>query len=112
MAGMHAAAVALTALSIVFSPNNGGPQTRWTLSCGPAGGTLSGAAQACARLQGMDNPFLPVPANMACTDVYGGPETARVVGTFRGRHIWVVFRRTNGCEIARWRRVSFLFPAS
>ncbi len=112
MVGMHAAAVALTAISIVFSPNDGGSRARWTLSCGPAGGTLPRATQACARLKGMDNPFLPVTAGTACTDVYGGPETARVAGTFRGRHIWVVFRRTNGCEIARWRRASFLFPAS
>jgi hypothetical protein len=110
---MHAAAAAATVLSIAFSPDGGGTQTHRTLTCGPAGGTLPRAAQACSRLAGMDvNPFRPVPENVACTDIYGGPETARVVGTFRGRPIWVVFRQTNGCEIARWRRVSFLFSSS
>jgi hypothetical protein len=108
---MHAAAAVAASLSIVYSPHNGDAQTRWQLECGPAGG-FPRAAQVCAKLDAIaGNPFLPVPAGVACTDVYGGPETARVSGTFRGRRVWVTFRQTNGCEIARWNKLSFLFQA-
>jgi hypothetical protein len=41
--------------------------------------------------------------------IYGGPQTARVRGTYRGRKVEAVFNRKNGCEIARWKRVAFLF---
>jgi hypothetical protein len=110
---MHAAVAAATALSILYSPHDGSGRAAWQLECAPAGGTLPRAAQACGKLDAIKgNPFLPVPANVACTDVYGGPETARVVGTFRGRTVWVTFRQTNGCEIARWNKVSFLFQPS
>jgi hypothetical protein len=51
-----------------------------------------------------------VPENIACIEIYGGPQVARVTGTFRGRRVWATFRRTDGCEIARWNRVRFLFP--
>ncbi len=111
MQTMSGAAAALTALSIVFSPGNGGATTHWTLRCGPDGGTLPKAAQACRRLVVLVDPFAPVPKGAACTQVYGGPETARVTGRFRGRSVWVRFARRNGCEIARWRRVDFLFPS-
>jgi hypothetical protein len=46
----------------------------------------------------------PVPANVACTEIYGGPATARVRGTLEGEHVDARFERTNGCEIARWER--------
>jgi hypothetical protein len=50
-----------------------------------------------------------MPAGIACTQIYGGPEEALVVGRFRGRPVWVRFHRKDGCGIARWNRVSFLF---
>ena len=48
--------------------------------------------------------------SVACTEIYGGPEIADVQGTFRGKPVNTRFLRTNGCEIARWNRVRFLFP--
>ena len=39
---------------------------------------------------------------MACTQQYGGPETATVKGTLDGKEIDAKFSRVNGCEIARW----------
>jgi hypothetical protein len=107
---MHAAAAAITALSIVASPGDGGAAKRWTLTCGPAGGSLPGAAAACRKLATLGAWYAPVPDGTACTQIFGGPETARVSGRFRGRRIWVTFRRTNGCETSRWARVAFLFP--
>jgi hypothetical protein len=46
----------------------------------------------------------PVPADVACTEIYGGPATARVRGSLDGTPVDVRFERTNGCEIARWHR--------
>jgi hypothetical protein len=41
-----------------------------------------------------------------CTEIYGGPQRARVVGTVKGQPVRATFSRTNGCEIARWQRIS------
>jgi hypothetical protein len=90
-------------------PSEEGAQV-WRLRCGPAGGTLPRPGAACARLARLERPFAPVPKDMACTQIYGGPQVARVTGTFRGRRVWATFKRTDGCEIARWNRVRFLFP--
>ena len=46
--------------------------------------------------------FEPTPGDVACTQQYGGPETATVKGTFKGEHVDAGFSRENGCEIARW----------
>ena len=48
---------------------------------------------------------------MLCTQIYGGPEVARVTGRFRGNRIWAEFRRRDGCEIGRWERLRPLLPA-
>ena len=85
------------------------PTKVWTLRC-PPGGTLPDAAQACLNLERLHDPFGPVPKSVACTEIYGGPEIADVQGTFRDKPVNTRFLRTNGCEIARWNRVRFLFP--
>jgi hypothetical protein len=85
------------------------PTKVWTLRC-PAGGTLPDAEGACHNLERLKDPFGPVPKSVACTEIYGGPEIADVQGTFRGKPVNTRFLRTNGCEIARWNRVRFLFP--
>jgi hypothetical protein len=85
------------------------PTKLWTLRC-PTGGTLPDAARACVRLDELDDPFGPLPKDVACTEIYGGPQVADVQGTFRGEPVNTRFTRTNGCEIARWNSVRFLFP--
>jgi hypothetical protein len=47
---------------------------------------------------------------MACAELYGGPMTAIVTGTYEGRKLWTRLSRVDGCAIARWSRVAFLFP--
>jgi hypothetical protein len=42
--------------------------------------------------------------------IYGGPQKALVTGRFLGKAIRAGFSRTDGCQIARWSRVAFLFP--
>ncbi len=54
--------------------------------------------------------FAPVPGDVACTEIYGGPQVAFVFGQIAGKDVEASFARTNGCEIARWNRVRFLFP--
>ena len=83
----------------------------WTLRCAPTGGTLPRAAAACRKLSAFSgNPFAPVPPATACSMIYGGPQVARIRGTFRGRRVAARFTRVNGCEVERWRRLAFLFP--
>lgn len=87
------------------------PRRKYVLRCGPAGGTLPNAARACMRLGKIRSPFAPVPRTAACTQIYGGPQRATVVGTYKGQGVGTTFRRTDGCQIARWNRVAFLFPS-
>jgi hypothetical protein len=70
-------------------------------------------SQACGAAAALrEDDFAPVPGNVACTGVYGGPETARVTGTLRGESIDARFSRTNGCEISRWAEVAGLLGAA
>jgi len=46
----------------------------------------------------------------ACTEIYGGPERARVTGTIAGREVDRRFSRTNGCDISDWERAQPLIP--
>jgi hypothetical protein len=106
--------VASTSLNITVWPDGQGEPAKrtYTLRCNPVGGTLPKRAAACARLARMTRPFAPVPKNVACIQLYGGPQEALVRGRFRGRAVRAHFNRKDGCEIARWNRVRFLFPGA
>jgi Subtilisin inhibitor-like len=80
----------------------------WTLRCDPAAGSLPRRAAACQKLDTMRNPFAPLRKDLQCTQIYGGPEQAVITGTHEGRRVWVLLAQRNGCEIARWRKLSFL----
>jgi Tol biopolymer transport system component len=86
------------------------PSHTWTLRCSPVGGSLPERGEACRKLGELKKPFAPVPPDSVCTQVYGGPQVALVRGMFNGRRVWTYFRRRDGCEIARWKRVKVLFP--
>jgi hypothetical protein len=108
---MSLLATAATALTIVVWPQGlDGPSDRWTLRCGPTGGTLPARAAACRKLNSFAAGFRPIPKDVVCTDIYGGPQVARITGRYKGRRIWVRFARRNGCEIARWDRLRPLLP--
>jgi hypothetical protein len=51
-------------------------------------------------------------AGVACTQIYGGPETAAIKGTVKGSKINSAFSRTDGFQIARWNaaKAFFTFP--
>jgi hypothetical protein len=109
--GSAAGAAATTELRIrVWPEGRPGASKTWTLECSPIGGTLPARGRACGALASLRDPFAPVPKDMACSEIYGGPQVALVTGTFRGRRTWALFRRRDGCEVARWNGVKELFP--
>jgi hypothetical protein len=110
-----AATTATTALRVTYWEDVAKPSESitWTLRCNPARGSLQRPARACSRLDaGGARLFARLPRNIVCTEIYGGPQRARVVGTVNGRRIFATFARSNGCEIDRWQRISpWLVPA-
>ena len=87
-------------------------RVRWTLRCEPTGGTHPRRSAACRELARLGwRAFTPVPADLACTELYGGPQLAIVSGTVDGRRVWAKLTRIDGCQIARWDRVPSLLPA-
>lgn len=104
-----------TSLQITIWPNGQDhtPKRTLTLRCAPLGGTLPQRASACRQLAKLKAPFAPVPKNVACTEIYGGPAQALVTGRFRGGLVRARFNLQNGCEIGRWARLRFLLgPAA
>lgn len=83
-----------------------GPPRATTLTCdGPA----SDAGCAVIAAEGASL-FEPTPGNMACTELYGGPQEARVTGSVDGRAVDARFSRKDGCEIARWDAIASFVP--
>ena len=109
--GASAAALTVT----VSDPSGAVPSATYELLCAPVGGTHPHAADACDRLGVLDrdgaDPFAPVPAGEMCTQIYGGPATAHITGTWRGRAVDAAFDRRNGCETARWQELVPVLPA-
>lgn len=109
----HAVTSSGTLLRVTYWKNgaNAKETSTWTLRC-PPGGTLPRPAAACKRLaRGGPTLFAPLPKNIVCTEIYGGPQRARIVGRVAGRRIWATFSRQNGCHIDRWNRLApWLLP--
>lgn len=84
-----------------------GATTTHTLSCQPPGGDLLDPPAACeAVAAAAPEVFHPPPADLQCTMIYGGPQTATVTGTVGGEPVAATFARTNGCEIGRWEQLA------
>ena len=102
---------AVTSLTITYLADENADEKSYELTCKPTGGNHPSASAVCGALEGINaDVFNPVPADQACTMIYGGPETARVKGTVNGEKVDAEFNRSNGCEIARWEAVKALFP--
>lgn len=91
-----------TALTISVTPRPGTKPHEWTLTCDPPGGTHPKAKQACAALSKIKSPFAATPKNQMCTQIFGGPQQAKIDGTWHGTKVDATFNRKNGCEIKRW----------
>ncbi len=85
----------------------------WTLRCDPPRGTHPRPGLACKKLEaGGWKLVAPVSPGAICTEIYGGPQVAGVVGMLEGRKVWARFTRTNGCQISRWNKLTpWLLPA-
>jgi len=99
-------------LRITFQADTSTAPRFFTLRCGERStGTVPRPTAACSRLRKLGgSAFRPTPPDMGCADIWGGPSTARVTGTYLGRRLSVRLRLVNSCEIARWHRVGFLLP--
>ncbi len=99
-----------TDLVITVDDGRGSTQT-WHLTCDPPAGDLPDPPAACAALTKGGARYLPeVPKDVACTQIYGGPEKARITGTWEGRPVDATLSRTDGCQIARWNGLAGLLP--
>lgn len=95
-----------TSLSIHVRDAPGAHPHAWTLRCDPAGGNLPDPAKACAALAKAKHPFAPVPKGQMCSMIYGGPQRATIIGTWRGTHVDATYSRTNGCQTGRWNAIA------
>lgn len=107
--GSGSGSASATELTVTVQPQGpAGPVRTWTLRCDPPGGNHPRARTACASLT--PAALRPLPRDAICTQIYGGPQTARVRGRVDGQSVDARFGRSNGCEIHRWDAVRFLFP--
>ena len=106
-------ATAVTALTITVWPQGmDGPSERWTLRCGPTGGTLPARVAACRKLNSLSAPFRADPEGRGLHARSTGARRSRASpGASAGNRIWAEFRRRDGCEIGRWERLRPLLPA-
>jgi hypothetical protein len=82
-----------------------------TLVCdGEPGDAHPDPEAACTHLDGLDDPFAPLPDDVACTEQYGGPQTAHVIGRWAGEPVDLELSRTDGCRIAQWDSLGPLLP--
>ncbi len=102
-----------TTLQITLWPAGEGQGTAITasLDCDPPAGDLPDPAAACAALAADADALEPVPADTACTMLYGGPEEARITGTLDGAPVEARLSRVDGCNIDRWQRLLPVLPA-
>src|SRR5919197_6222623 len=99
---MHSFAAITAALTITVWPQGtNGPSRTHVVRCP--------RDPVCVKLARVSNPFAPVPRGIACSQIYGGPQGALVRGTYGGRRVWARFKRSDGCQVERWNRISFLF---
>jgi Subtilisin inhibitor-like len=99
-------------LQIEIDLGDGSAPVTWTLTCvGFVEGSHPQAQAACEHLAGMERPFAPLPADVVCSQQYGGPETARVLGRWGGEPVELDLSRVDGCRIAQWNALVPVVPA-
>lgn len=102
-------------LTVLYDDGSGRKETG-TLTCRGADRRAEGAldgrgtpAELCARARGIADLLTSQPdKRRACTQIYGGPETATVTGTIDDDKVDRRFSRTNGCELADYKRAAGL----
>ena len=99
-------------LQIEVDLGDGSAPVTWTLTCvGFVEGSHPQAQAACDHLAGLERPFAPLPDDVVCSQQYGGPETARVLGRWGGEPVELDLSRVDGCRIAQWDSLVPVVPA-
>jgi hypothetical protein len=99
-------------LQIEVDLGDGSAPVTWTLTCvGFVEGSHPQAQAACDHLAGLERPFAPLPGDVVCSQQYGGPETARVLGRWGGEPVELDLSRVDGCRIAQWDSLVPVVPA-
>jgi hypothetical protein len=91
-------------LTVRVDGDGRGPTKARTLELTCATADESDACAAASKLSAAD--LRPTPPDTACTQIYGGPETASIKGTLNGEPVDATFKRSDGCEIKRWQTAS------
>ena len=89
------------------------PTVTYVVGCQGDTATLQGdvsidanaACAALARADVLDRLVNGPPADQICTEIYGGPGTARLVGEIDGQAVDATIDRANGCGIDDWDRL-------
>ncbi|MCU1517255.1 MAG: serine protease inhibitor [Pseudarthrobacter sp.] len=105
-------------LAIMVKPSDTEAAVNYTLVCqdgAPSAESTHPAAEpACAAVKA--NPSVLTPSTrgtaQACTEQYGGPQTATVTGMVDGTPVDTSFARTNGCEISAWNAAQAILGSS
>ena len=94
----------VTRLTVRVDPDGKGPEPakQARISC-----DADGRGEGCAAAAGLrPADFEPTAADLACTEQFGGPQTAEVSGTLEGERVEGSFSRRDGCEMARWDKLA------
>ncbi|MDQ3729957.1 MAG: hypothetical protein M3355_10255 [Actinomycetota bacterium] len=95
-------------LTIALDPDGpGGPDEELSEQVFCDGGNDS----ACAAIEDLEASDFDPPSDQACTEIFGGPDIARIEGTIDGEDVNAELTRANGCEIERFDRVVPLLQA-
>jgi hypothetical protein len=94
----------LASLVVRVDDDGDGPNAARELELECDAPTDSSACGAAAGTSAAD--LAPTEEGKACTQLFGGPQTASIKGTLRGEEVDATFSRRDGCEIARWERVA------
>jgi hypothetical protein len=93
---------------------NAEPQTA-TVRCGSAPeatGYITNASAACDAVAASKHVLIHGPPdNVMCTEIYGGPQQARITGTVDGQRVDLTVTREDGCAIALWDELEPLLGA-
>ena len=103
--GEPVASQAGSTLTVRVTPSPDAPTKVWMLTCQPPGGTHPDPGAACATLTKLThagNPFAEPPKGQICTQIYGGPQTAKIEGEWRGKAVAADYSRRNGCAMKTW----------
>ena len=84
------------------------PIQKWTLKCSPSGGSMKKAYSICRKMNLLKDPFILPPKDQMCAQIFESSEVATVKGFWNGKTISNTYSKSDGCEQARWKRISFL----